>query len=361
MGKNNYTKTFLASFILAFTGSQYSAHAQEAAFSADAMFMAEEGLAPLNTNEGDDLFSLLESTPGAKDANNQKAAPGTGTVKVAPPAANAPKTPKAEAKPEQTVPPMFPDTSKAPAAKDAPQSKPAVAANPEKPKEAEAPASDSETASFPGVDIFSEQLSFPEVTGASSPAAKTTEKTTPSEQLLGTVDTDVFREMAAIERENALLTLRAKREKLLSEIESSKAQQRKNQLDELERREVITRNRINWEIEQETAAQQREKEKEREKLLGTSLPNGEKEEDITLIYKVEEVRGVDGDLYAVLIYDQGSKINVREGYVLKNGYKISKISTALVEVKRGDETALLAFANKNDVDSGTYSSPMGIR
>ena len=380
MVRNNYTKTVLASFIFAFTGMPYAADAQEADFSADAMFMAQEGLGTLNANEGDDLFALLDKAPTANAQDAQKPAdkpatpaPAAKDAAIAAPAAKdaaAPKAPEAK-----EVPPMFPDEAK-PAATDAPKS----AALPEKDVAAPATAApataaaNTETATaektadaaknpasgFADVDIFSEELSFPEVSGTATAApAAATSKTSPSEQLLGTVDADIFREMAAIERENALLTLRAKREKLISELESAKAQQRKNQLDELERREEITRNRINWEIEQETAALEREKEKEREKLLGPTLPNGETEDDITIIYKVEEVRGVDGSLYAVLIYDQGSKLTVREGYVLKNGYTVSKINTTVVEVKRGEETALLAFANKNDVDSG--SSSMGIR
>ncbi len=379
MAENNYTKTLLASLIFAITGGVYSANAQEADFSADAMFMAQEGFGNLNTNEGDDLFSLLETAQQTKESSNPEKAPEPKSQSVNDEKVPASSNPPKETPAEKEIPPMFPAETNAMennTAKTNPTIKENIPSNPETTSEKQpqtnykqenlktnnTPVAQPQNNSFADVDIFSEQLSFPEVTASTTPATTTnTQKTTPAEQLLGLVDADVFREMAAIERENALLTLRAKREKLLSEIEAAKAQQRKNQLDELERREVITRNRINWEIEQEIAALQREKEREREKLLGTTLPAGQTEDDITLIYKVEEVRGVNGDLYAVLIYDQGSKINVKEGYVLKNGYKVSKINTNLVEVKRGDETALLAFANKNDVDTGTYSSPMGIR
>ena len=379
MVENNYTKTLLASLIFAITGGVYSANAQEADFSADAMFMAQEGFGNLNTNEADDLFSLLETAQQTKESSNPEKAPEPKSQSVNDEKVPASSNPPKETPAEKEIPPMFPAETNAMennTAKTNPTIKENIPSNPETTSEKQpqtnskqenlktnnTPVAQPQNNSFADVDIFSEQLSFPEVTASTTPATTTnTQKTTPAEQLLGLVDADVFREMAAIERENALLTLRAKREKLLSEIEAAKAQQRKNQLDELERREVITRNRINWEIEQEIAALQREKEREREKLLGTTLPTGQTEDDITLIYKVEEVRGVNGDLYAVLIYDQGSKINVKEGYVLKNGYKVSKINTNLVEVKRGDETALLAFANKNDVDTGTYSSPMGIR
>ena len=379
MAENNYTKTLLASLIFAITGGVYSANAQEADFSADAMFMAQEGFGNLNTNEGDDLFSLLETAQQTKESSNPEKAPEPKSQSVNDEKVPASSNPPKETPAEKEIPPMFPAETNAMennTAKTNPTIKENIPSNPETTSEKQpqtnykqenlktnnTPVAQPQNNSFADVDIFSEQLSFPEVTASTTPATTTnTQKTTPAEQLLGLVDADVFREMAAIERENALLTLRAKKEKLLSEIEAAKAQQRKNQLDELERREVITRNRINWEIEQEIAALQREKEREREKLLGTTLPAGQTEDDITLIYKVEEVRGVNGDLYAVLIYYQGSKINVKEGYVLKNGYKVSKINTNLVEVKRGDETALLAFANKNDVDTGTYSSPMGIR
>ena len=314
MAENNYTKTLLASLIFAITGGVYSANAQEADFSADAMFMAQEGFGNLNTNEGDDLFSLLETAQQTKESSNPEKAPEPKSQSVNDEKVPASSNPPKETPAEKEIPPMFPAETNAMennTAKTNPTIKENIPSNPETTSEKQpqtnykqenlktnnTPVAQPQNNSFADVDIFSEQLNFPEVTASTTPATTTnTQKTTPAEQLLGLVDADVFREMAAIERENALLTLRAKREKLLSEIEAAKAQQRKNQLDELERREVITRNRINWEIEQEIAALQREKEREREKLLGTTLPAGQTEDDITLIYKVEEVRGVNGDL-----------------------------------------------------------------
>jgi len=208
-----------------------------------------------------------------------------------------------------------------------------------------------------------------------------------ADRILGSADNSVFKEMAAIERETALLELKVKRERLLSEIENSKASLRRNQLEELERREQITRNRINWEVEQEQAAKRSEleleqtrREMERQERLekqelaeaaarklaeataakkqqettdadtvaagsGTVAAAAPAEEDITSLYTIEEVRGVGGELYATLISDNGT-INVREGYPLKGGYKVSKVTTSFVEVKRGDKVELLRFASK---------------
>ncbi len=193
-----------------------------------------------------------------------------------------------------------------------------------------------------------------------------------SERMLGSVDSTVFREMADIERENALLELKSKKEKLLSDIESFRASQRRNQLEELERREQITRNRINWEVEQaqnaeiralETEKMKREmerqqrmeeeriaKEKEMAEVAKLAGNTGIEEEDITTLYTVEEVRGVGGDLYAVLASDNGT-VNVREGYPLKNGFKVSKVTTSFVEVKRGSKTEMLRFGNSGDSSS----------
>jgi type IV pilus biogenesis protein PilP len=193
--------------------------------------------------------------------------------------------------------------------------------------------------------------------------------------------------MAAIERETALLELKAKREKLLSEIENSKASLRRNQLEELERREQITRNRINWEVEQEQAAkrsaleieqakremerqaqieeeqradrerqrQREEEEAKRQRDFSPEVNNGvahndvsAPEEDISTVYSIEEVHGVGGELSATLVSDNGT-INVREGYPLKNGYKVSKITTSFVEVKKNDKVELLRFANGSNM------------
>lgn len=195
-------------------------------------------------------------------------------------------------------------------------------------------------ATFEEMDIFSQMQN---ATPTSAPA------TPPSEQLLGSVDSSVFREMVAIERETALLTLQANKEKLLAEIEASRAAQRQNQLNELERREQITRDRINWELEQEYEALKRQQELD---PAVQKKKSKDAEEEITNLYTVVEIRGIAGDLSAVLMSDNGTT-NVREGYPLKNGFKVSKVTTSFVEVRRGDEVEILRFTNNDNLKSNT--------
>lgn len=312
MVRTNFTITTLAS--LAFVFGASLVNAQE-----DPMFSMDD------TFSMDDDFNL--DTPVAVDSADKTAPvadvkPDT-TAKDSVSALEAKKSAPAKTATPAVAPAAAPEAT-APAAVAATEGKTDAAEN---------------MGSFEEMDIFSQmQTATPETTSAA-----------PSEQLLGAVDSSVFREMAAIERETALLALKAKKEKLLAEIESSKATQRKNQLDELERREQITRGRINWELEQEHAAAKRKAELNPETTAANKI-NEAPEEDITTLYTIEEVRGVAGDLYAVLLSENGT-LNVREGYPLKNGFKVSKVTTSFVEVKRGKEVEMLRFAKKDDISS----------
>lgn len=355
MVKNKFAVMTLTS--LAFTLSANVSYAQE-----DAMFSMDDGFgadsifdfdieqgnqaAPEKTTEVKKVEPVNQANNAAEAAdldeifssvtNAQNDAKNVNPV-VAEQNAPAPAAVKADVVPEQKVAATEPVVSK---------TQPVAASN---------------VSPLDTTDVFSQMQS-----------SNVVDSNSPSEQMLGAVDSSVFREMAAIERETALLELKAKREKLLAEIEASRATQRRNQLDELERREQITRNRINWEVEQEQAAERRaleieqakremerqdrmEKERiEREKemaanaVANTAPENNMPEEDIATLYTIEEVRGVGGDLYAVLISSNGT-INVREGYPLKNGYKVSKVTTSFVEVKKGDKVELLRFASKENI------------
>ena len=209
----------------------------------------------------------------------------------------------------------------------------AVAADPVSNAAAQAPVPAAGAVTFDEMDIFGTAAAAPEIDSKTS---------MPSEQILGSVDDDIFKEMAAIERETALLTLKAKRERLISDIEKAKADLRKNQMDEMERREQISRDRVKWEMEQEELARKREEEK-----LGESNKKvGIEEPEITTLYTVNEVKGINGELGAVLQSDRGS-FNVTVGHPLKNGYKVSKITTNSVEVSRGKESEFLLFTGSS--------------
>jgi len=214
------------------------------------------------------------------------------------------------------------------------------------PVDTAAPAApDAVAVSFDELDIF----------GTAQPAAIESKNSMPSEQILGSVDDGIFKEMAAIERETALLTLKAKKERLLSDIEKAKADLRKSQMDEMERREQISRDRVKWEMEQEELARKREEERRGE----STKKVGVEEQEITTLYTVNEVKGINGELGAVLQSDRGS-FSVTVGHPLKNGYKVSKITTSSVEVSRGRESEFLLFTGSTGTTGAALPRSGGV-
>ena len=223
---------------------------------------------------------------------------------------------------------------------------PAAFADTMTPADPAAPAApDAVAVSFDELDIF----------GTAQPAAIESKNSMPSEQILGSVDDGIFKEMAAIERETALLTLKAKKERLLSDIEKAKADLRKSQMDEMERREQISRDRVKWEMEQEELARKREEERRGE---GTKKV-GVEEQEITTLYTVNEIKGINGELGAVLQSDRGS-FSVTVGHPLKNGYKVSKITTSSVEVSRGRESEFLLFTGSTGTTGAALPRSGGV-
>ena len=81
----------------------------------------------------------------------------------------------------------------------------------------------------------------------------------PSEQLLGRLTTDVFQEMAELERDNAFLALQLKKQEATNALENARAQYRKDRLDEIAKREELVRTRIQWWQEAEKVRQEADK------------------------------------------------------------------------------------------------------
>lgn len=98
-------------------------------------------------------------------------------------------------------------------------------------------------------------------------------KAPPSEQLLGRITSEVFHEMADLERGNVFLKLQAQREQLKNDLEKLKAQYRQARLDEIEKRENVIRSRVVWMQEQERLRQEM-----LEKKLKLEMLEQEKEE-----------------------------------------------------------------------------------
>lgn len=84
----------------------------------------------------------------------------------------------------------------------------------------------------------------------------TSKSASPSEQLLGRITSEVFHEMADLERGNVFLKLQTERETLKNDLEALKAKYRQARLDEIEKRESVIRTRVEWMQEQERIRQE---------------------------------------------------------------------------------------------------------
>lgn len=156
-----------------------------------------------------------------------------------------------------------------------------------------APAPSAETTPAPALDPFamdvpqppapsnSGTMDVPPPPSVDASAANTGMSLTapPSEQFLGKLSSDVFREMAEMERENNKLMLQLKREQLRSEIDALKTANRQQLFDEIERREKMTQARLEWELAQELkrqeALERRQKAEIRQKQIEAALKREE--------------------------------------------------------------------------------------
>lgn len=129
----------------------------------------------------------------------------------------------------------------------------------------------------------------------------------PNEQFLGKLSSDVFREMAEIEQENNTLMLQLKRDKLRSEIDALKTSNRQNLFNEIERREKMTQARLEWELEQElkrqAAVERKQMAEIRQKQIEAALKREEerriqreKEEEMARLKAEEEKKAAEKKL-----------------------------------------------------------------
>lgn len=149
--------------------------------------------------------------------------------------------------------------------------------------------------------------------------------TPPSEQFLGKLSSDVFREMADMERENNKLMLQLKREQLRSEIDALKTANRQQLFDEIERREQMTQARLEWELAQELkrqeALERRQKAEIRQKQIEAALKREEDRRKEKAKKEEEERRKKEADIKSKeekerkelkLKYDAASLIQLNE-------------------------------------------------
>ena len=143
------------------------------------------------------------------------------------------------------------------------------------------------------------------------------------EQMIGRISSDVFREMAEMERENAELMLQLKREQLRSEIDALKTSNRQVLFDEIERREKMTQARLEWELAQDLkrqdALERRQRAEIRQKQIEAALKREEdrriqklKDEEEARLRKEKEEKAEDERKQAELRkkYDAASMVQV---------------------------------------------------
>lgn len=111
---------------------------------------------------------------------------------------------------------------------------------------------------------------------------------TPSDQVLGKVSSDIFREMAEMERENNSLALQLKREGLRAEIDALKANNRQMLFDEIERREKMTQARLEWELAQDLKRQEALERKQRAEIRQKQIEAALKREEDRRIQKMKD-------------------------------------------------------------------------
>jgi len=196
-------------------------------------------------------------------------------------------------------------------------------------------------------------------------------KELPSEQLLGRITSEVFHEMADLERGNVFLKLQAQREELKNNLEALKAKYRQARLDEIEKRENVIRTRVKWQQEQEKIRQEilekqlktellekelEEKEMAKEDLLpldaeavetkeevpteenpteATETPE-ENTEETEVVEEVKEpefsiaqiidIKGMKGRLTARVVDNAGKNLTLKTGMTLPSGHIVKDIN-----------------------------------
>lgn len=212
------------------------------------------------------------------------------------------------------------------------------------------------------------------ITGPAPVEKSISKKDLPSEQLLGRITSEVFQEMADLERGNAFLKLQMQKETLRNDLEKLKTQYRESRLAEISKREDIIKERIKWWQEQEEQRLLLEKKKQEAALIEQQIADAEatrerlrqealdkraraqqaaeqnasadkqtasteKPSDKTIstpvevefkplntIYTLVGVKGVRGELRANLKESDGTLITVSKGEKLPSGHTVQSIT-----------------------------------
>ena len=241
---------------------------------------------------------------------------------------------------------------------------------------------------FPGRSSLGEmkEATLPNLTdsvikGPSPMGVVVSKKAPPSEQLLGRITSEVFHEMADLERGNVFLKLQTQREQLKNDLEKLKAAYRQARLDEIEKRENVIRTRVEWMQEQERIRQEilekklqtelLEKEIEEAELRKEELLKSKKEKENTTVSPSEEVvaaeeeviseetpivepeglpmltildiKGMKNRLTARLVDAEGRVRSVKVGSILPSGHVVKSIEKTEIVFEKDGKPEMLAI------------------
>ncbi|MGN0919315.1 MAG: hypothetical protein ACI4OR_00940 [Alphaproteobacteria bacterium] len=213
------------------------------------------------------------------------------------------------------------------------------------------------------------------MTGPQPMAESVSINDTPSEQLLGRLTPEVFQEMAELERDSAYLKLQIQKQEMKNALEQARAQYRQARLDEIDKRESVVRNRIQWWQEQEKLRQEVEKERQQAEETKNQLAETEalkaqleaeaaaaatkadqsvdeetvSDEDLlpatpaVVLYSLVNVKGTRGNLTArVKNIATNELLNVKVGDKL-NGEVVTAITSETVIVDRNGTEYIIQF------------------
>lgn len=263
---------------------------------------------------------------------------------------------------------------------------------------------DKQMVNFPGrSDLSSLELATlpgtneTNITGPAPMEKSISKRDLPSEQLLGRVTTEVFQEMADIERGNTFLKLQMQKENLRNDLEKLKATYRQSRLEEINKRESIIKDRIKWWQEQEEKRMALEKKKAEELLLEQKILDAEatrerlraeameriknqraaaekaaKQETkadksaapasempviqpttqdfktLDSLYVLTSVKGTRGKLTAVLKDQKGTTLSVKKGDTLPSGHVVTHLSKDKIETSFNGIDDALALVPVNN-------------
>ncbi|MGN1063077.1 MAG: hypothetical protein ACI4QM_01995 [Alphaproteobacteria bacterium] len=223
------------------------------------------------------------------------------------------------------------------------------------------------------------------IMGPASMEPSVSPKDLPSEQLLGRITTEVFQEMADLERGNVFLKLQTQKEQLKNDLEKLKSAYRQARLEEIAKREEVVRDRIAWWQEQEQIRLETEKKKEEEDALDQKIAEAEalreqlraealekadsNPDDINTqismepakttrafvdLYALSSVKGVRGDLTAQLKdLSDDSIVLVKVNDVLPSGHIVKKISKDSIFVVYGENESSLSLTRQKTLLSAS--------